>query len=294
MNIVWKGAAAANFLKGRQGKKPDKIICHWFGAGTLESANTRFQNGANQVSAHYGVSDDRVWQWVKEEDTAYGAGNFTANLTAVQIEHDANPSKPASEATYDASAKLIRDIRSRWGDLPLRKHNEFKATACPGTLDLARLDALARQTEDNNMKFILYREKPTGKIYFKIWEGRLVYVPSPNELTFYFGEAPAYQEVDDIHSVGVPVEEVFTERDVLSAGVLDLRNKLAEAEKNHAEQFAALSAELILLKDNLLTCQSQPPKEIIKVEIKEVPVPETSLSMGRLFELLVSKIFSRG
>lgn len=50
------------------------------------------------------------------------------------------------DSTYETAAALIRDIRSRHGDLPLVRHRDVKGsyTSCPGTYDLARLDRLAR------------------------------------------------------------------------------------------------------------------------------------------------------
>ena len=161
MNIVWKGSP--NFTKGRGGKKPSKIIIHWFGTGTLESANTRFQNSASQVSAHYGVSKGRIWQWVKEEDTAFQAGNYAVNQETIGIEHDATLTHNLSEDDYKLTASLVADICHRQG-IPLDlehiiPHRAVKPTQCPGTIDIAKIINLAKtmtlkvQLIFNNQKY---------------------------------------------------------------------------------------------------------------------------------------------
>lgn len=144
MTIIWKGSP--NFDGNR--KPIDRIIIHWFGIGTLDSANTRFQNVANQVSAHYGISDDTVWQWVKEEDVAYHAGNYAMNQRSIGIEHDATTTKNATEKTYQTSAQLVADICKRH-NIPcdrthILKHSQVVATSCCGTLDIDRIVSMAK------------------------------------------------------------------------------------------------------------------------------------------------------
>jgi regulator of replication initiation timing len=139
MNIIWKGSP--NFDKNRA--LIDRIILHWFGIGTLESANTRFQNSANQVSAHYGISNETVWQWVKEEDVAYHAGNYAMNQRSIGIEHDATTTKNASESTYITSSQLVAEICKRH-NIPcdrthILKHSQVVTTSCCGTLDIDKI-----------------------------------------------------------------------------------------------------------------------------------------------------------
>lgn len=139
MQAVFKGSP--NFDTDR--KPIDRIVIHWFGEGTLESANTRFQNESSQVSAHYGISDSRLWQWVKEENVAYHAGVYSMNQRSIGIEHDATTTKNASEETYQASIKLVAEICKKY-NIPadrthIIKHSEVKATACCGTLDIDRI-----------------------------------------------------------------------------------------------------------------------------------------------------------
>ena len=142
-----------NFTKGR--KSYDFIVIHWFGIGTLSSANTRFQNKDAQASAHYGISGKTIYQWVEEQDTAWHAGVFDINQRSIGIEHDATTEKNMSEETYITSANLIREICQRH-NIPLDRdhikgHKEFKATQCPGTIDIDKLISLAKQENKETM-----------------------------------------------------------------------------------------------------------------------------------------------
>ena len=141
MNITWKGAKA--FESGRRNNKINRIIIHWIAAGDLESASNWFNREKADTSAHYGIEDDKVYQWVKEEDTAYHAGEFNTNLVSIGIEHSATPKRPASDATYKTSAELVATICKKY-NIPLDrthilKHNQVVPTQCCGTVDVDRI-----------------------------------------------------------------------------------------------------------------------------------------------------------
>lgn len=129
-----------NFTVGRGGKKIEFIVVHWI-VGDVSAADAVFRNAAYQTSAHYAVQTGTVHQYVKEGDTAWHAGNFDINQRSIGIEHRGGPNLPIDAGTYEQSAQLIADICRRYGKrFPLRKHSEFKATQCPGTLDLNRIN----------------------------------------------------------------------------------------------------------------------------------------------------------
>lgn len=144
MSIIWKGSP--NFDNNR--KPITMIVIHWFGMGTLEGASATFQKKPG-TSAHYGISDNRVWQWVKEEHVAYHAGNYSVNQKSIGIEHDANPDKKLSEASYQTSGNLVADICKRY-NIPLDrkhiiKHSEVpRATRCCGTIDIDKIISIAK------------------------------------------------------------------------------------------------------------------------------------------------------
>ncbi len=139
MNLIWKGSP--NF-SGNMGVKTH-IVIHWFGMGDLESANATFQraSGDNRTSAHYGISDNTVYQWVHEANVALHA--FSANPYSIGIEHHARADYPATDATYKTSSQLVAEIAGRH-HIPLDRqhiipHRQVVNTQCPGTLDLDRI-----------------------------------------------------------------------------------------------------------------------------------------------------------
>lgn len=137
--ITWIGSP--NFTQGREGNSVAGFIIHWMD-GTLASTDNVFQDRARNTSAHYGVEDGTIHQYVKDSDTAYQAGNWDVNLSTIGIEHSAQPGRNASDATYESSAQLIASIiKSEAAGNSLRPHNAIIATECPGTVDVNRIQA---------------------------------------------------------------------------------------------------------------------------------------------------------
>lgn len=119
------------------------VIHHWNDPstpGTLAGVVAWLCNRRSKVSAHYVVSGQQVFRLVPESVVAWHARG--GNDDSIGIECDPRQ----QDSTYATVAALIRDIRSRHGDLPLVRHRDVNGskTACPGTYDLARLDRLAR------------------------------------------------------------------------------------------------------------------------------------------------------
>lgn len=150
MNIIQKGSP--NYTKGRQGNKVTGIVCHWI-VGNLASADATFQNRSRNTSAHYGIEDNTVHQYVDTDSTAYHAGNWNVNLTTVGIEHSAQPGRDASLATLDTSAQLIADLAKKYGfainSTTVRPHRAIVATQCPGTINVEHLIQAANNLAGN-------------------------------------------------------------------------------------------------------------------------------------------------
>src|SRR3990167_7804699 len=106
MDIKWIGANASNYGIGRAGNKIDKIVLHWI-VGKLSAADVTFQNPDRIASAHYGIGNNTIHQYVKEENTAYHAGNLTVNRQSIGIEHEGGPDLSISEDTYKTSIQLV-------------------------------------------------------------------------------------------------------------------------------------------------------------------------------------------
>ena len=144
MDIKWIGCHPNNFLVGRSGKTVNKVVLHWI-VGTLNSADATFAKPDRIASAHYGVGNNDIHQYVKEEDTAYHAGNLTVNKESIGIEHEGGPDIPVTEITVQTSIKLVSDICRRY-NIPadsqhIIRHSDVKATQCPGTLPVERIIA---------------------------------------------------------------------------------------------------------------------------------------------------------
>lgn len=136
-----------NFTGGRQGNSPQFVVMHTYG-GAGRSLFNWFNNSSSQVSAHYAIfKDGNNEQYVREEDTAWHAGNWEANLRSIGIEHqdDGNPNDAVrTNELYETSAQLIADIYKRYGwDINnqglIKPHNEFVQKVCPGALDIGRI-----------------------------------------------------------------------------------------------------------------------------------------------------------
>lgn len=143
--IIKQTIPSSNYDKSR--KPITHIVIHWI-VGNLASADATFKNPARNASAHYGIEDSTIFQWVNEAHTAYHAGNYAYNQKSIGIEHSAAPDRPASEATYQTSGKLIAEIAKRYS-IPLDRahivgHKEVSATQCPGTMDIDKLISIAK------------------------------------------------------------------------------------------------------------------------------------------------------
>ena len=140
--IKWIGSP--NFDTNR--KPIDRIVCHWI-VGKLSAADAVFQKTPG-TSAHYGIGNTAIHQYVKEENVAYHAGVYAMNQRSIGIEHEGGPELPISEVTYQTSGKLIGEIAMRY-NIPLDRehiipHSQVKPTQCPGTLNLDKIISIAK------------------------------------------------------------------------------------------------------------------------------------------------------
>lgn len=142
-------AASVPAVFGRA-RTVESITIHWWGdpsehptfEGTINYLCTPWQERSNQKqsSAHAVVEAGRVAWIIDGTDAAWHAGSAIGNATSIGVE--CNPR--ASDGDYQTVGELVRDIRAIYGDIPIRPHNSWISTACPGTYNLARIDAIAR------------------------------------------------------------------------------------------------------------------------------------------------------
>jgi len=140
-----------HFTVGRDGMIPDTIVLH-ISTGSFVSCINWFADPTSKVSSHYLISlKGQVVQFVDEKDTAWANGqvvNPTSSLVkartginpnkyTISIEHEGKDLSQAPQAQIDASAKLVKEIATRW-NIPIDRehiigHSEVKLTKpnCP-------------------------------------------------------------------------------------------------------------------------------------------------------------------
>lgn len=131
-----------NYTAGRQGNSINKIVIHHMATTDYDSVPGIWNS--RQASAHYGIGKNgEIRAYVDEDNTAWHAGDWNANLTSIGIEHcniNGAPTYDIAQATVEASAKLVADIANRYGlglvvpGKNLFPHSDFTSTACPGQL----------------------------------------------------------------------------------------------------------------------------------------------------------------
>ncbi|MDD3270256.1 MAG: N-acetylmuramoyl-L-alanine amidase [Syntrophomonadaceae bacterium] len=115
-----------NYRAGRKGRKIIAIVNH-ITAGLMPGTLSWLRNPQAQASAHYLVTKTgAVYQMVKDEDTAWHAGivnkpnwplydGNNPNYYTLGIEHEALAGEALSEAQYQASLELHRQLVQEWG-----------------------------------------------------------------------------------------------------------------------------------------------------------------------------------
>lgn len=139
-----------HYSSGRSGVKVNKIVIHHMAGTNYDIVPSIWQT--REASAHYGVGKNgEIRAYVDENNTAWHAGNWNANISSIGIENcnsTGSPSWNVNQATIDACAKLCADIAKRHGlgKLVVNKkifpHSYFSSTACPGVL-LGKLQYIA-------------------------------------------------------------------------------------------------------------------------------------------------------
>ena len=116
------------------------ITVHWWGEPkdqAFDGIVAHLCNPGPEVSAHYVISPTRAAQLLDEADSSWANGNRVANFESITIECDPND----VVGTLPVLAALIRDIRSRHGDLPVYPHSHWVSTVCCGDYE-PHLDAV--------------------------------------------------------------------------------------------------------------------------------------------------------
>lgn len=159
---------SANHTKGRPGL--DMLIffiVHTYN-GKGRSLKNYFQTNSLGVSAHEArFLDGKGEQYVRDEDTSHGAGNWWANVRGYNIEHqdNGNPSDIVRTAEqYEGTSQRIAKKAYKFGHKVLNSSNikphwEFSSTGCPGGLDIERI----RRRSNELLQLILTPPDTTPK-----------------------------------------------------------------------------------------------------------------------------------
>lgn len=115
-----------NFSTGRNGKNIIALVDH-ITAGSYPGCLSWMQNPASKASAHYLVTKTgRIIQMVKEGDRAWANGivnhpnwslydGYNPNNYTLSIEHEGQPGDVMSEAQYQATLWLHKDLTQKYG-----------------------------------------------------------------------------------------------------------------------------------------------------------------------------------
>lgn len=139
-----EGSVAGVF--GTQRRFESITIHHWGSFGqTHDGVCDFFVNRTSNTSAHFVVSDGRINCLISPANASWAAGNAYGNATSIHIE--CHPE--ATDGDYATVAWLVGWLRENYtqadgSELPLRPHNSWTNTACPGIWDLSRVDRDSR------------------------------------------------------------------------------------------------------------------------------------------------------
>lgn len=131
----------SNLTRGRN-RPVDYIVLHYTaGDGDTAEDNARYYAGENRkASAHYFVDENEVVRSVREEDTAWHAGNFTMNSRSIGVElcskKDESGAYFIPPATVKRGAELVKSLMDSY-DIPAQRvirHYDVTGKICPAPM----------------------------------------------------------------------------------------------------------------------------------------------------------------
>src|SRR5699024_5969305 len=107
MQPIWKDTQ--NYTAGRDGTTVDRIVIHYI-VGTLAAADATFASSSSGVSAHYGIGEGAMHQYVTDQNHAGNACDFPMTHLSIAVEHSADGTSTASSSTSNPTIKLSTTI----------------------------------------------------------------------------------------------------------------------------------------------------------------------------------------
>lgn len=125
----------------------DGVAVHWWGDGTGADNHDNIVNyilnqaSLGNKSANYVVSDNKITMLVNPDNVAFCT--FSANAYSISIEHQPT----LGTEGYKKSGWLVWQLRQRYNkNLWVNGHSQLVGgTACPGTIDMGRIEAEAQK-----------------------------------------------------------------------------------------------------------------------------------------------------
>lgn len=162
---VWL-ASPSNYTVGRGGYTVNGIVIHHAVTTDINVIGRVFEQYGRGGSAHYGVGEREIHQYVDEDDTAWHCSNWWGNQNTIGIEcvnSALGGDYPVSDQTLETVSQLVADIARRYNlgklylnpseDCPkLSGHKDWQgaATACPGPYLYERLQCICNRANEIN------------------------------------------------------------------------------------------------------------------------------------------------
>lgn len=164
--------------------KKEFIAMHWYGDPKSSSdvhGTARYLSGVTHASVNfvcgYAGGEGHAYCLVNPTQIAYGQGdgaNGYGNLFGISIENDPRMRPEDLEVSAHVVARIRRDFGIKF---PLRPHQDFTSTACPGTY-LGQLAWISARADQINGQASAPQHTPAPEAT----PGKSVYVPDPHWL----------------------------------------------------------------------------------------------------------------
>lgn len=260
MEVIQKLLTNTNvFRSNRDGQGVQLFVIHkQAGNGMLYNF---FQGGSRGSSTHYQVmKSGQVYQFVKEEHTAYANGNWGWNVRGLSIEFEGMFADAVTNEQYENCAQLIAGLSKKY-NFPLEYrdanalknystkgvsiHKNIVSTACPANVDYMRVINRAREilnVTPPQMDTVIYGNETWGRDDIGRIVSNLCGVPGMYEFEFEkFRKTPAQALID----------------------ILTWKNYKVKT----AEQLVAVKAQLVDKDTQIMSLKASVSDSILKMEI---------------------------
>lgn len=297
--VVYNGATKAILRKDRDGQSVQLFVIHkQAGNGMLYNF---FQGGSRGTSTHYQVlKNGQVYQFVREEHTAYAVGDWGWNVRSLSIEFEGNDTDTVTNEQYENCAQLIAQLSKKYNfpceyrdSASLKNyatrgvtiHKNIVSTACPANVDYMRVINRAKEILNVNvppMDTVVYGNENWDRLDIARIVSNLCGVPGMYEFEFEkFRKNPAQTLIDiltwknykvktaeQLVAVKAQLVDKDTQISSLNASVSDSILKLAICTKEK-ESLVLMNTELDTKYTDLKTLSETTKKNLEEDLAKE-------------------------